>query len=380
MSKPRARHFILTALWLVITSGSITAGPDYAPIMPRAVHSLLLDLADAGSRLVAVGERGHILYSDDDGRNWRQARVPTTQMLTSVCFIDAGHGWAAGHDGIILATDDGGETWRLQRNGIAVQEQANLEQREAARVEVQRLKRAAAVALPGEQAALETALEDALLDLEDAELALEEPPFASPLMDIWFQDQDRGWAVGAFGEFLTSNDGGSHWVSASTAVENPEELHLNTVTGDGAGRVFIAGEEGLMFRSLDGGHHWESLPSVYQGSWFGALYSKVQDALLVFGLQGQLHRSDDFGAQWRALDSGTGMTLNGGSVSADGQLVIVGAVGTVLHSSDGGLSFIMHTLPQRLSLSAGLQRGEQLVLAGQGGARRMALTGESHDR
>lgn len=147
-----------------------------------------------------------------------------------------------------------------------------------------------------------------MLDLEDAELALEEPPFASPLMDIWFQDQDRGWAVGAFGELLTTTDGGRRWVSTPTAVANPEELHLNTVTGDGAGRVFIAGEEGLMFRSLDGGQHWERLQSAYPGSWFGALYSAATDALLVFGLQGQLHRSDDFGGRWRALASGTEMT------------------------------------------------------------------------
>ena len=370
---------MLIVCWLVLSAGGVGAGPAYAPIMPRAAQSLLLDIAQAGSRLVAVGERGHILYSDDDGQSWRQARVPTTQMLTSVCFINPGHGWAAGHDGIILVTDDGGETWRVQRNGIAAQEQTNLEKREAALAEVQRLERAAAAASPDEQAALEVALEDASLDLEDAELALEEPPFASPLMDIWFQDQDRGWAVGAFGELLTTTDGGRRWVSNPTAVTNPEELHLNTVTGDGAGRVFIAGEEGLMFRSLDGGRHWERLQSDYPGSWFGALYSAATDALLVFGLQGQLHRSDDFGGQWRALASGTGMTLNGGSASTDGQLVIVGAVGTVLHSGDGGDSFVMHTLPERLSLSAGLQRGGQLVLAGQGGVRRMALSGDGND-
>ena len=73
------------------------------------------------------------------------------------------------------------------------------------------------------------------------------------------------------------------------------------------------------------------------------------------------------------------MTLNGGSASTDGQLVIVGAVGTVLHSGDGGDLFAMHTLPERLSLSAGLQRGGQLVLAGQGGVRRMALPGDGND-
>ena len=150
---------MLIVCWLVLSAGGVGAGPAYAPIMPRAAQSLLLDIAQAGPRLVAVGERGHILYSDDDGQSWRQARVPTTQMLTSVCFINPGHGWAAGHDGIILVTDDGGETWRVQRNGIAAQEQTNLEKREAALAEVQRLERAAAAASPDERVALEAALE-----------------------------------------------------------------------------------------------------------------------------------------------------------------------------------------------------------------------------
>ena len=35
--------------------------------------------------------------------------------------------------------------------------------------------------------------------------------------------------------------------------------------------------------------------------------------VLVFGLQCQLHRWDDFGGRWRTLASGTEMTIIGGS-------------------------------------------------------------------
>src|ERR1044071_614770 len=61
-----------------------------AEIEPLASSSLLLDLSMAGSRMVAVGERGHVLLSDDQGATWRQAKsVPTRAMLTAVFFIDA---------------------------------------------------------------------------------------------------------------------------------------------------------------------------------------------------------------------------------------------------------------------------------------------------
>ena len=49
-----------------------------ARVRAGALRSTLLDVASAGQRLVAVGERGHVLLSDDQGKTWRQARtVPT---------------------------------------------------------------------------------------------------------------------------------------------------------------------------------------------------------------------------------------------------------------------------------------------------------------
>ena len=49
----------------------------YALESAKASRSLLLDVTHAGNRMVAVGDRGHILYSDDQGKSWTQAKVPT---------------------------------------------------------------------------------------------------------------------------------------------------------------------------------------------------------------------------------------------------------------------------------------------------------------
>ena len=77
---------------------------DDALVMPLAPQSLLLDVQYNGGRLVAVGERGHILLSDDLVDHWRQARSPTRQMLTAVHFPGPQRGWAVGHDGLILGS------------------------------------------------------------------------------------------------------------------------------------------------------------------------------------------------------------------------------------------------------------------------------------
>ena len=354
---------------LFVQAAAHAAGQGAAPIMPMAEKSLLLDISTAGDRLVVAGERGHVLYSDDNGSNWQQARVPTTQMLTAIHFVDGRHGWAVGHDGLVLVSDDGGENWRIQRDGLAVQHQINLELRETAHREIEELKERLERADDETQAQLELELEDVQLDLEDAELALEEAVFTSPFMDVWFKDVNRGWAVGAFGTLVATENGGQHWIGQEKLVDNPDEFHLNAITGDGEGRVFIAGEGGVMFRSLDDGSNWQSLEPFYEGSWFGVVYSAHNDTLFMFGLRGNLYRSADFGTTWERVITDNNSTLAGGSATHQGEIVLVGGVGTVLTSTDGGQSFRRTMIEDRLSLSAGLSRNGKLILVGQGGVK-----------
>ena len=359
------------ALLLLISpiATSSFASVEYAPVFPLASKSLLLGLASAGDRIVAVGERGHRLYSDNAGDSWTQAKVPTRQMLTAVHFVDQRRGWSVGHDGLVLVSDDGGVGWRIQRDGIAAQAQANLSARERAHQKIRSLEAAAATA-EGEQATeLALQLEDANMDLEDADLALQEAVFTSPLMDVWFQDKEHGWAVGAFGTLLATEDGGSTWRDDSKRLQNPDEFHLNAVTGDGAGRVFIAGEGGTMYRSKDSGLTWEALPIFYQGSWFGLVYAPDPEVLLVFGLRGNLYRSTDFGESWDVITNDSQATIAGGSADARGRIVLVGAIGTLLQSRDGGLSFDLSTLGDRLNLSSAIHHGERLIVVGQGGIK-----------
>ena len=88
-----------------------------APMSPLASKSIVQAVARAGSKLVAVGQRGHVLVSDDGGKSWRQSSVPVSSDLTSVFFVDERKGWAVGHDGVILHTSNAGATWSRQLDG-----------------------------------------------------------------------------------------------------------------------------------------------------------------------------------------------------------------------------------------------------------------------
>lgn len=308
----------LLALTGITPVVAATAADSYAIESSKAATSLLLDVAHAGQRLVAVGDHGHILYSDDQGQSWQQAKVPTRQLLTAVYFVDERHGWAVGHDAQILASSDGGQSWNRQFEDLS---------REA------------------------------------------------PLLDVWFQDLNTGFAVGAYGALLTTTDGGQHWQDVSERLDNQDQYHLNAIARIAEGGLFIVGEAGGMYRSRDAGLNWEKLESPYHGSLFGVIGSGRAQTLLAFGLRGNLLRSADFGDTWTSIElpgerGPLQATLAAASLLNDGSLVLVGNAGSVLRSSDGGQSFKVFNRADHIALSGvtGNGRGE-LILVGQGGVR-----------
>ena len=76
--------------------------PPFPATALRADGLQINGIARAGERLVAVGERGKILFSDDRGGDWRVAAVdkPQGATLTQVAFADSRHGIAVGHSGL----------------------------------------------------------------------------------------------------------------------------------------------------------------------------------------------------------------------------------------------------------------------------------------
>lgn len=309
--------------------------PDVQPAMETqlAHRTLLLDVAKAGDRLVAVGARGHIIYSDDLGQTWTQADSPVRQVLTSVFFIDETHGWAVGHDSLILHTSDAGQSWEMQYR-------------------------------------------DPALDDEIDEFGLLE----KPLMDVWFRNKQTGFAMGGYGLFMRTDDGGQTWEDRSDDIDNEFGFHYSAIAEIKGAGLFMVAEMGTMFRSTDYGDTWETLPEdvqPYQGSLFGLTGTENAGEILVWGLRGNMFRSPDFGDSWEQIELLTAnngpleSTLLGGHKTADGRLVVTGLGGTVVTSLDGGESFQVMTRPDRANLATGrpLPDGSFLLLGQRGSVR-----------
>jgi photosystem II stability/assembly factor-like uncharacterized protein len=273
---------------------------------PKALGAATLAVARAGQRLVAAGERGTVLLSDDGGASWRQAAVPVQVSLTALRFVDERTGWAAGHLGTVLRTDDGGERWALQFDGV----------------------RAAALQADALMAGDERAQKLA------QRLAEEGPD--KPFFDIEFIDAQRGFAVGAYNQAFATSDGGRSWVPMS--VPNAKSLHLYAVRAQ-RGKLFVAGEQGLLLRSDDGGASFQPIASPYKGSFFGLLATRA-GTLLAYGLRGNVFRSTDLGTSWHKVETGTSVSISAGAEFEAGTLVLLTQTGNVLASRDDGRSFV----------------------------------------
>ena len=274
---------------------------------PLAARGLVSGLTRAGKRLVAVGQRGHVLLSDDAGKTWQQADVPVSADLVAACFPNEQTGWAVGHDGVILKSVDAGRSWSRQLDGRGLGD----------------------VLVPwytksGDSKWLAEARRFAAQGAEN------------PFLDVWFDDARSGIVVGAFGLMLRTADGGKSWEPLMHAADNPKSLHLYAVRRIG-GELFAVGEQGTALKWDREGGRFVALTLPYAGTLFGVV-GKGR-VVVGHGLRGNVVRSADGGATWQSVATGVGVGLTAGTVDERGRIVIVSQAGHVLASSDDGASF-----------------------------------------
>ena len=330
---------LLVILLSFLTIPILNAQALDAIMAPLASKSLLLDITEVNqSKLIAVGERGHILLSTN-GVDWQQAQVPVQATLTAVYFIDENKGWAVGHDATILSTKDGGATWQMQQH------------------------------LPQKE---------------------------KPLLDVLFLDEKNGIAVGAYGLFYRTDDGGEHWtIEYHNEFLYPEDQaylaelkqqdeaayldeqssilpHFNRVVADGR-TLYLVGEIGLIAKSNDFGVSWEKLDEIYPGSFYDI--TRTQEGnLLVAGLRGHIYRSLRNGTPWQEIDSGVTALLSSIVLGDEQRVFVLGNNGVLLESRDDGASFTKHLQQDGKALVAGVWFKNKIIAVSDVGIKTINVT------
>jgi len=317
-----------------------------------AAKSLLNGVANAGQRIIAVGQRGHIVLSDDGGKIWTQAKVPVSSDLVAVYFPTPAKGWAVGHDGIVLHSADSGATWTRQLDGRSAGElMASYYAAQAAKG-----------ALGPADSAAALVEETKRIGAQGAENAF---------LDVWFADENNGFIVGAFNQIFRTVDGGKTWEPWFHRTENPSRLHLYAIRQVG-GALYIAGEQGTVLKLDAGGKRFVALDTGYKGSFFGI--AGGDGAVLVHGLRGHAFRSSDGGKTWKKVETGLQDGITGAASCGDKRLVLVSQAGRMLVSDDAGASFRPVKVEQASPASAVACLGrEGTVMVGARGVRTQAI-------
>lgn len=311
-----------------------------AEIMPLASKSQLLDITVAGTRVIAVGDRGHVLTSDDKGETWTQQNVPARQMLISVDFADSQNGWAVGHDSIILRTRDGGESWETQN-----------------------------------------------FDAETGQ----------PLYGVLALSDSDAWAVGSFGKFFRTTDGGENWEAQEVGITEPG-VHLISITQLPSGTLVVVGEAGMVAYSTDNGDNWNLGQTAYAGSYFGVL-PMGNNGVMLYGLRGTARSAADVSAlpemdpwdldafsiqsEWTdeelaaigyqnvAVPAAT--AVFGGAITYDGNYVMVGQNGSLYKGTPGKTELTSVPSPTNKSLNSVVALDDRLIAVGLAGVQVIKL-------
>ncbi len=356
-------------LSMTLVTPSVSALTDIIDIPARdtelAPESLLNDVTRTGDRIVAVGERGHIIYSDNDGESWTQAEVPVSVTLTALDFGTESHGWAVGHSGVLLHSSDAGENWTLQFDGL----QAAALTIETKKAQIAEMEDVIEEAPEDQKDDLEWALDDLVFSLENAEADMEVGP-VNPLLDVWFENNQHGFAVGAYGMILRTQDGGESWQDWSPYIDNAQNFHYNGIDQVAGGALVLVGEAGQIHVSVDNGDTWEKCESPYPGSLFGVTGTGNVNEILAFGLRGTTIFSSDLGRSWTIVPNEGNTTLNNALVTEDGRITLVGNGGAVLMSANGGQSFRAYFRSDRGSVMGAVPLSDtNLLLVGEDGVK-----------
>jgi len=282
----------------------------------------------------ACGPAGFVAKTTDGGASWNQLinGVPQTLPLYCIDFPSGEVGYTGGgiwgwpSQGVMIKTIDGGLTWNqlpgLGNPYIAV---------------MQFLTTTTGwVVYAWSHSGMKTINGGTTW----TSFAIGNEYSLNSINDLYFPDEEHGFACGSYGEVYASEDGGLNWTPKGSTLREDliDVAFTDNVTG------FVAAQKAL-FRTNDGGSTWDSIFPDTAGSYYlqKAFFPSHETGFL--STYNKLWKTTDGGENWVQLPPSyatANMTDLWFTTPIDG--FITGNNGHLWKTHDGGYSWTLETL------------------------------------
>lgn len=276
---------------------------------------------------IAVGEAGTIIKTTDGGTSWILQTSGTNTELYSVYFIDSNTGWTVGSGGgTILKTTNGGTSWTLQGS--------------------QNYDPLYSIFFISSATGWIAGEDNTILKTTNGGIdwIFQQGIFPKSVRSIFFTDENNGCAAGIdydgsnyFGVIIKTTDGGTTWTNQWSGNWLLSIHFTDSNNGWAAGA-------GIILKTIDGGTSWNNQitgtsyqlysihfsdsnfgwASGYDGSTYSGIILNTTNGGIIWNHN--LIEADTVLHSINFANSNIGWT--------------VGENGTILHTTNGGVSFV----------------------------------------
>ena len=303
-----------------------------------------------------VGNSDTIFKTTDGGENWDGPSYnPITHTGHSIQFVNENLGWVVGSETSVLGTihksTNGGSSWFAQNNPILVEDHFLL----SVNFLDENLGWAVGVyyhpligmnklilkTTNGGSNWIQQIIDDSF----------------SGLFSVFFINNDTGWVAGSgdTSSIYKTTDGGENWFSQQLTgphwnVEFRTIQFIDNYNGWAAGWEYIMGSDGtILYKTTDSGNSWikKELPSYFSSGVLNSIYfTDVNNGWAVgWGRhsgeeKGLIYRTINAGEDWIEQESNTTNVLYDLHMVDEKLGWVVGGNGTILKTTNGGVTFI----------------------------------------
>ncbi len=284
--------------------------------------AFFVDLHTKNQGFIA-GSDGTIIVSDintssNQHHAWQAARVPSGKNIQALASdADTVNLIAVGEDGLILRSQDAGKTWQLETSGI-------------------QKKLLAIVFDPTYNTWISVGEQGTILQAKANQLdhwsAIDSDQQATLNAVYYWAAQKKLMAIGENGVLLVSEDGGTQWQT----IALPSQAALTGLISITAQKMIISCADGSILRSENNINEWELITGGSSAYPTGLIYDPLHKTAIMLTADGEILISDDGGKLWAPVASIheylTDITL----IDAGKKLLASSANGTLLQSDNGG--------------------------------------------